>query len=43
VFLLFQQFCSIVDVVSDSLPFSSRDLEVIIVNWLDASCRVEIS
>jgi hypothetical protein len=32
VFLLFQQFCTIVDVVSDSLPFSSRDLEVIIVN-----------
>ncbi len=29
---LFRPFCTIVDVVSDSLPFSSRDLEVIIVN-----------
>jgi hypothetical protein len=29
---LFRPFCIIVDVVSDSLPFSSRDLEVIIVN-----------
>jgi hypothetical protein len=40
---LFRPFCTIVDVVSDSLPSSSRDLEVIIVNWLDGSCRVEIS
>jgi hypothetical protein len=29
---LFRPFCTIVDAVSDSSPFPSRDLEVIIVN-----------